>query len=833
MFLLSVLIFLATPVIIESICIQTINTEKEIRRETKFSFSTGKKPWMLETETLFSLKPNGKEYIEYHLSDFTNKLNENFIDAVVIFKDNIEWNFPDLDIKYKYKCLNGFKASIPIKMYNDFKKASFVKYVENITETGYERNGNDDLDWGVDNTEAERVWGGYENAKDVEPGNPAGFGVKVAVIDTGIDYEHRDLNDNYKGGYDFTYNEPGFGNDPDEYDPMDSQTHGTAVSGIIAAEDNGVDVIGVAPKAFLYALKVFGWWWNPTSQQWEEKNRGGDEALDWAIEHDMDVISMSFGGYLPSQTFHDLCDLAYDAGIVLVASAGNGATDDPHYPSGYSSVICVGAVDINYEFVTAYSNYGPTQELVAPGGRWFKRIKTTEAGGGTIKTYKTSIACPMVSGVCALLHSVTPDIMPDEIRYILHNTADDRGDPGWDPYYGWGTVNAEAAVNMAQTADSDSDGIIDLLENNVWFTNPNLPDTDGDGLNDCLEVRTYHSDPNAQDTDMDGLLDGLEANTYGTDPTETDTDNDGYTDPIEIAVNTDPSSYSHHPLQSFFFEDGVGATHSWQATDSPYNVVTPDADLGGYDCIKNHESISHYGYFMWAESPVIDLSSWTGANNLHLTFRFRCQSNSPDSSVTQFKLWFYNNSDQTYVDFENPTSYNYYSVFQGDRNGQTWINGYDSGWQTISFTLLASQFSQFAGTYDILKIRWGHKDAWSTNWYQREYLDYLQITEEDSTTTPDPPRDLTGIGDGIKFISLYWKSPANVLADQYQIQRKVDGVYEWQATVDQDGFIDATQFWTDPEELSQGVTYYYRVRAINDGNIGDWAYWSGQVGWLK
>ncbi|MBY8995162.1 MAG: S8 family serine peptidase [Candidatus Heimdallarchaeota archaeon] len=765
------------------------------------------------------------------MSDFTNESSKDFINAVVIFNEDVIWNFPDMTFTYKYKYLNGFRASIPIGMFNNFRQASFIKYIYEKDHNNASLDGNDELHYGVDNTQAERVWGGEENAVDVIPGYPAGQGAKVAVMDSGIDYYHSDLNENYKGGYDFAgYNHIN-DNDPMDFWDDGNKGHGTHVAGIIGAADNELDVIGVAPKVDLYALKVFGLYWDVLEARNKTYFGDDDLAMEWAIEHDMDIVSMSFGP-LYFQAFHDLCDIAYSKGITLVASAGNDANDDPHYPSDYSTVIRVGAVDKYNNFASAFSNYGPYQELVAPGGKtWLQqRIKSDQLGGGTRKVSGTSQACPMVSGVCALLHSVTPDIMPDEIRYILHNTAYDRGDPGWDEYYGWGTVDAEAAVNMAQTTDSDSDGIIDLLENNVWFTNPNLPDTDGDGLNDCLEVRTYFSDPNEQDTDKDGLDDLSEANDYNTDLNDVDTDNDGYNDPIEVILDFDPLDNSHHPLQSFFYEDGVGATHSWSATDSPYNVVTPDADLEGYDCIKNHEATSHYGYYMFAESPAIDLSSWTGDNDLHITFRFRCQSNTQSSSITQFALRFYNALTQTRVFFENPTIYNYYLVHQGNRNGQTWIDGYDSGWQTISFTLLASEFSQFAGTNDRLKVQWGHVDSYSDYWYQREYLDYLQITEEENTIIPDPPRDLNGIGDGIKHIALYWKSPLNVLATKYKIQRKVEGVYTHQAEVDHVGTIYQTQYWNDPEELEFGITYYYRVNAFNDQIVGSYAYWSGTVG---
>ncbi len=724
-----ILVFLPTPMIVESTSFQSMNIENDIKREFKFGFSADSEIWKLETETQISTKYIKKEYIEYRISDFTNKSDMSFVDATVIFKDNIEWNFPDLNIRYKYKCLNGFDAHIPIEMYNDFKKASFVKYVENQTVTSIEKLCNDDLDWGVDKTEAEEVWGGAEDAKDVLPGNPAGEGVKVAIIDSGIDHDHTDLDGNYKGGWDFAGNYKG---DPEDSDPFDAGGHGTAVAGIIAAEDNGQDVIGVAPKASLYALKV--WCWTNASET-EKISVGFWNALDWAVDNDMDVISISMGtGY--SQITYDLCNQGYNAGIVIVASAGNTGTNQSHFPSGYPSVICVGSVDKDNVLVEN-SNYGPTQELVAPGGRKYNWIKTTELGGGTKLTSGTSIACPMVSGVCALLLSAYPHLDSDDVRYILRETAVDLNVTGWDQYYGYGMVNAKAALDFADT---------------------------------------YYQQP-------------------------------------------------------VFYEDGDGMINFWQASDSPKNVVVPDYNNSFIYCVKNYEAVSHPGYKMWAESPTIDLSSWGGANDLLLSFRFRCTSASSSSSVTQFRLRFYDAQTPTDIDFTNPTSYDYYIVKQNNRNGQTWISGYDSGWQTVSFTLLASEFNQFAGSSNRLVLRWGHHDSWSTNHHQTEYLDYLHIFEDDNAVVPNPPRELTGFGDGIQYITLTWKSPANVLATHYRIYRIVGSSYVLQATVDQDGFIDTTQLWMDPEQLSYGVTYYYRVRAYNYDIAGAYAYWSGDVGW--
>ena len=134
-----------------------------------------------------------------------------------------------------------------------------------------------------------------------------GEGIRIGVIDTGIDYTHPDLDANYAGGYDFYNNDP---------DPFDDHGHGTHVSGTLAAEANGVGVVGVAPDADLYAYKVLG------------ADGSGDysfmiAALEQAVLDGVDVVNMSLGGTVDSVALHNEVIAAYNAGIVLVAASGN------------------------------------------------------------------------------------------------------------------------------------------------------------------------------------------------------------------------------------------------------------------------------------------------------------------------------------------------------------------------------------------------------------------------------------------------------------------------------------------------------------------------------
>lgn len=276
-----------------------------------------------------------------------------------------------------------------------------------------------------------------------------GAGIKVAIVDSGIDYNHPDLKDNYRGGYDFVNNTT---------DPIDDdfQSHGTHVAGIIAARDNGTGVVGVAPEASLYAVKVFS------------ATAGGDmdtvvAGIEWAIDNKMDVINLSIGysGDIYSvypdyfKPLKDVCDQAYQAGIVLVAAAGNDNREIVSVPAAFDSVIAVAATDQKDQraiFTTvAASSYGTKVELAAPG----TSIKSTVSGGGYAFLSGTSQASPHVAGAAAvILSSGIADAngngsRADEVRARLDATAKDLGDPGRDKYFGWGLVDLSAATDQA------------------------------------------------------------------------------------------------------------------------------------------------------------------------------------------------------------------------------------------------------------------------------------------------------------------------------------------------------------------------------------------------
>jgi PKD repeat protein len=246
----------------------------------------------------------------------------------------------------------------------------------------------------------------------------------------------------------------------------------------VAAVDNEEGVIGVAPEADLYGVKVL----DRTGSGYVSDVILG---IEWSIANGMQVISMSLGGgYLSGEK--DACDAAYDAGIVLVAAAGNGGdgdstTDEYLYPAAYGSVIAVGATNLT-NVAPYWSNSGPYLELAAPG----VDIYSTWNDGGYNTISGTSMACPHVAGTVALVIASDPTLNNTDVRNRLQTTADDLGPDGWDTVYGYGLVDADEAVLPTEPNTppvADADGPYKGMEDGaIIFDGSGSDDVDGDPL---------------------------------------------------------------------------------------------------------------------------------------------------------------------------------------------------------------------------------------------------------------------------------------------------------------------------------------------------------------
>jgi subtilisin len=277
-----------------------------------------------------------------------------------------------------------------------------------------------------------------------------GAGVKIAILDTGIDYTHPDLAENYIRGYDFVF---------DDYEPLDDNylSHGTHVAGIIAAREDGVGVIGVAPEAKILAAKVLDGGGFGTAD-WIVA------GIEWSVANGADIINMSFAGP-DSQALRDACDAARCAGVLLVAAGGNSFTGGQpvQYPAAYDSVIAVTATDA-YDTPGYFAPADDKVELSAPG----VDIYSSVAGGKYATISGTSQASPHVTGAAALfLRFNTRDLNNDglvdceDVRLLLQATAVDLGIAGKDPIFGYGLVNAGRAI----AGGGDNSQTLELLVN--------------------------------------------------------------------------------------------------------------------------------------------------------------------------------------------------------------------------------------------------------------------------------------------------------------------------------------------------------------------------------
>lgn len=287
---------------------------------------------------------------------------------------------------------------------------------------------------------------GLEDAWDITTGAAE---VIVAVLDTGADLTHPELAAKLVPGYDFAFGDS---------IPADDHGHGSHVAGIVgAASDNGIGVAGVAWGSRIMPVKVF-----------DESGTGTDssvaEGICWAADHGARIINISGGTTAASHLVRDAVAYAAGKGCLVIAAAGNGyeSGNVPQYPAAFPQVIAVGAVG-HLDERARYSNTGAYLELVAPGGNptgpsdpdndhWIYSTFYRGSGMSYADAAGTSVAAPHVAGLAALLWSANPALSAAEVRCLLARTAVDLGAPGWDEAFGWGRIDAAAAVAAAMQA---------------------------------------------------------------------------------------------------------------------------------------------------------------------------------------------------------------------------------------------------------------------------------------------------------------------------------------------------------------------------------------------
>ncbi|GAB4438436.1 MAG: S8 family peptidase [Chloroflexi bacterium OHK40] len=298
-----------------------------------------------------------------------------------------------------------------------------VAYAEPNRRRVLLRTPNDEVfeqQWGLRAILAEPAW-------DITTGAP----IVVAVLDTGVDASHPDLEGKVLPGYNVFSGGA---------DAGDDNGHGTAVAGLIAARsDNGSGIAGICWECRILPVKVL-------SARGSGDDAGVAAGIRWAADNGARVINLSLGGEGESQLLREAVDYATSKGIVVVAASGNEreSGNPVSYPAAYPNVMAVGATG-NGDTITGFSNTGDYLDIAAPGvGLW-----TTLPGGQYGPPNGTSFSSPYVAGAAALVLSLRPDLGWYDVACVLQASADDKGIPGKDDEYGWGRLNLLRALQLA------------------------------------------------------------------------------------------------------------------------------------------------------------------------------------------------------------------------------------------------------------------------------------------------------------------------------------------------------------------------------------------------
>jgi len=370
-----------------------------------------------------------------------------------------------------------------------------------------------DQQWYLPHIRAEEAW-------DIPLGNA---NIVIAVIDTGVDYNHVDLSNNMWSnpcevpsngvddpcpgdavgngliddviGYDFVEDDPKgicAANEDcsmSDADPNDLHGHGTHVSGIAAATTNNTaGIAGVCPNCKIMALRA-------GFLNIEEGGSLYDDhilaALEYALENNVDVINMSFSGPY-NQSYIDIFIRLNQAGAILIAAAGNSASNGYRYPAGFPEVIAVGATD-SIDRKAYFSNFGENVDVVAPG----VDIMSTLPNGNYSTKSGTSMSSPIVAGVAGLILSQDPTLNTDALRTILRGTGEPVDPTDWDGRQigridAFRALTGEAPLEIQAFITSPS--ILEGNPNGEFYGQVGFGDAAIIGTADAVDINSYRVD---------------------------------------------------------------------------------------------------------------------------------------------------------------------------------------------------------------------------------------------------------------------------------------------------------------------------------------------------
>lgn len=331
--------------------------------------------------------------------------------VIIVFKNQIE----EESIKHVNGTIENALETLPI-VTGEIPEAAIKQLEKDENILSVEKDQRVSISsqtegWGLNHISVYKAW----------EKNFTGKGINVAILDTGI-APHDDLS--ISGGVSLSELSTSY---------YDDNGHGSHIAGIIGAKNNNIGTVGVAPNTKMYAVKVL-----------DHEGYGylSDviAGIEWSITNKMDIINLSLSMPLSSSALKNAVDEAYNNGLLVVAAGGNngdssGTTDTVEYPAKYSSVIAVGAIDVNNKR-PSFSATGSSIELVAPG----VNILSTYLNNKTLSMDGTSMATAYVSGALALLKESNPKLTNKQIRQKLQVLAKDLGSPGRDSVYGYGLI---------------------------------------------------------------------------------------------------------------------------------------------------------------------------------------------------------------------------------------------------------------------------------------------------------------------------------------------------------------------------------------------------------
>jgi subtilisin family serine protease len=383
-------------------------------------------------------------------------------------------------------------SSVSTKNYNSTTGYGLVNAAESVSQAAGEspysnvpnQGGNN---WGTDLVKAPAAWeNGY-----------TGQGVVVAVIDTGVDYNHEDLRNNIwtntkeianngidDDGNGYVDDVSGWNFSGNNNNTFDDNGHGTHVSGTIAGENNGIGVTGVAYNAKIMPVKVLN-----------ESGSGSYSAITngiyYAVNNGANVINLSLGGYYSNNNLKKAIEYASSKGVIVVMAAGNDGSSSPDYPAryAYNTGIAVGAVDINNNLAN-FSNRAGRQEIsyvTAPGVDIYSSLPNNQYGSYS----GTSMAAPHVAGVVALMLSANPYLTDSQVREILANTAGNSIKAASDSINQ--SANKTQPVPLPPVVVSVGENGLKVTFGDYELPTPNTPELNNSSINQSQNTNSVNS----------------------------------------------------------------------------------------------------------------------------------------------------------------------------------------------------------------------------------------------------------------------------------------------------------------------------------------------------